>query len=85
METGVHPHTAWYFALWAPGRLPCLLGCPGRTQATSEAPFTFYKVDDARYTTYLPGSRGKRGWREALIPRDSEMKLINIDQKRGEK
>ena len=41
----------------------CLLGCPGRTQATGEAPFTFDRGDSMRYAIHPPGSRVKRGWR----------------------
>jgi len=37
------------------------------------------------YAIQRPGSRGKRGWRGSLIPRDSKMKLININQKKEKK
>jgi hypothetical protein len=47
-------------------------------QATSKARLTLDKLDGMLYNDCVPGSRGRRGWREALIPRDGKMKLINI-------
>jgi len=52
----------------------------GRTQATGEARFTIDKGDNMCYAgCHLAVAENVAG-AEALIPRDSKMKLINIDQ-----